>query len=108
MEVYVHQPLNQEISSIGGHYVLTDEVRIRFADREILYIKGHALMDTSCCGPSGCAFVHVKGFVKDWKVTKNSEGLEITHLEPVADRGLQKIILEMIQAKEVFHQIQFD
>jgi uncharacterized UPF0160 family protein len=105
---YVHQPLDQEIIAIGGHYITTEEVRVPFEGREILYLKGYAVMDTSCCGLKGCAFVHVKGFVVDWKVRTNPEGLEMTQVEPITDERMRERIRKLLQSKEVFHQIQFD
>ena len=51
---YVHQPLNQEVTAIGGHYLLVKEVRLPFEGREVLYLVGHAAFDTICCGPGGC------------------------------------------------------
>jgi len=105
---YVHQPLNEEITAIGGHYVVTEEVRLPFEGREILYLKGHALMDTSCCGMRGCAFVHVKGFLIGWKIQKDLEGLEVSRVEPIVDEGMMKRIREQIQEKEIFHQVRFD
>lgn len=105
---HLHQPLDQEITAIGGHYVVTDEVRFPFDGREILYLKGYALMDTSCCGLRGCAFVHVKGFVIGWKTGMNPEGLEISQIELIADERMQRRIRKLLQTKEVFHQVQFD
>jgi hypothetical protein len=105
---YVHQPLNQEITAIGGHYIITEEVRIPFEEREILYLKGYAVMDTSCCGLKGWAFVHVKGFVVDWKARTNPEGLEMTQVEPIIYEGVRRRVRKILQSKEVFHQIQFD
>lgn len=107
-KAYIHQPLGQEITAIGGHYVVTDEIRIPFDGKVILYLRGYAITDTSCCGMGGCAFVHVKGFVKSWKGAMSPEGLEISQYETIEDEGLQKKIREIIQSKEVFHQVQFD
>jgi hypothetical protein len=105
---YIHQPLNQEITAISGHYILTEEVRLPFENREILYLKGYAVMDTSCCGSKGCAFVHVKGFIIDWKAEMNTEGLEVTQVEPISEEGFRKRIRKLLQSREVFHQIQFN
>ena len=33
---YTHHELNEEVTAIGGHYVLTKEVRLPFQDREVL------------------------------------------------------------------------
>jgi len=105
---YIHRPLDQEITAIGGHYVVTDEVRFSIAGQELFYLKGYAVADTSCCGLGGCAFVHVKGFVQDWKGAMSSEGLQISRYKNIEDEGLQEKIRDIIQSKEVFHQIQFD
>jgi hypothetical protein len=105
---YIHQPLEQEITAIGGHYTVTEEVRFPFEGKEILYVKGYALMDTSCCGLKGCAFVYVKGFLVDWKFRKNQEGLELSLVEPVDNERIRSKIRMRIQEKEVFHQVQFD
>jgi hypothetical protein len=105
---YIHQPLEQEITAIGGHYTVTEELRLPFEGREILYLKGYALLDSSCCGLKGCAFVHVKGFLVDWKFRKNQEGLELSLVEPVDNERIRSMIRKRIQEKEVFHQVQFD
>ena len=105
---YVHRPLNQEITAIGGHYIITEEIRVPFQERVVLYLKGYAVMDTSCCGLKGCAFIHVKGFVVEWKVKTNPEGLVMTQVEQITDEGMRKRIRKSLQSKEVFHQVQFE
>ena len=56
MVVYVHPLINQEITAIGGRYLLTKEVRLPFEGREALYVVGYAVVDNSCCGMGGMAF----------------------------------------------------
>lgn len=107
LKEYVHQGLNQEIDAIGGHYVFTEEVRFPFADREVFYLKGYGLVDRSCCGQAGCAFVRIQGFVVGWKTRLDADGNEVSLIEPILDEGMQERIREQIQRKEVFHQIAF-
>ena len=105
---YVHQTLGQEIMAIGGHYVVTEAVRLPFKGSEVLYLKGYALIDTSCCGPGGCPFVHVKGSLLAWKSKVDVHGQDVSLVEPIADEGLKQSIRKALQEKEVYHQIRFD
>ena len=104
---YVHQELNQEITAIGGHYVLVKEVRLPFQGREILYLVGHAAFDTACCGVGGCAYALVPGFILNWKGRRNEDGLAVSQVEPILDRKVQEKVQELIAGKEVVHQFRF-
>jgi hypothetical protein len=108
VEEYIHRDLNQEIQAIGGTYIVSDEIRLTLNGGEVFYLKGYALMDTSCCGMAGCPFVHVKGKVVAWKKRKNHQGLEVSFVEPIEDEELKRMIEEILQEKELYHQIRFD
>ncbi len=104
---HVHLELNQEVTAIGGHYVLVKEVRLPFRGREILYLVGHAASDTSCCGAGGCAYALVPGFVLSWKDTTNEDGQAISQVEPIVNQGMRKQVQASIEEKEVVHQVRF-
>jgi len=104
---YVHGELNREVTAIGRHYVLSREVRMPFQGREILYVMGYAVLDTTCCGTGGLAYVHVPGFVLDWQGSKNGDGLAVSLVEPIRDKDMQREIRRLIEKTEVVHQIQF-
>ena len=104
---YVHQGLNQQITAIGGHYVLAKEVRLPFHGREILYLVGHAAFDTSCCGPGGCAYALVPGFVASWHCSQTEDGLAISQLEPVSHTDAQNEIRRLIERLETVQQVIF-
>jgi len=108
IQEYVHQTLGQEIIATGGHYVVTEENRLPFKEREVLYLKGYALIDTSCCGLGGCPFVHVKGSLLEWKSKVDVHGQDVSLVESISDERLKQSIHKTLQEKEVFHQIRFD
>ena len=58
---YIHHELNCEVTAIGGHYVLTKEVRLPFQGQEVLYVVGYAVVDNSCCGVGGMAYAVYRG-----------------------------------------------
>lgn len=104
---FVHQPLNEEVRAIGGHYTLVKEERLSFKGRDILYFIGLASFDTSCCGTGGCAYAHVIGFVGEWKFRKTEEGNSVSEVDPVRDETMQNEIRDALIEKEKVHQVQF-
>jgi hypothetical protein len=104
---YVHQKLNQEVDAIGGRYILLKEVRLPFHGREVLYVVGGAIVDTSCCGVGGCAYVLVPGFVLDWKYKRNGGGQTVSRVEPIRDEIIQVRIRRLIGQAEAVHQVDF-
>ncbi len=107
MHEYIHHELNREVTAIGGHYVLTKEVRLPFEGREILYVVGYAVVDNSCCGVGGLAYALVPGFIQDWKSTTNNEGLAISLVEPIDNQTAQREIRQLIERNEIVHQVRF-
>ncbi|MFN2167283.1 MAG: hypothetical protein ACK2U9_13590, partial [Anaerolineae bacterium] len=93
---YVHQALGQEVTAIGGHYVLVKEGRLGFRGREVLYVVGHAVFDTTCCGVGGCAYALVPGFVVRWKGRENQDSLAISEVEPVQDLRVRQELERLI------------
>ena len=107
MHHYVHLELNQEVTAIGGHYVLVKEVRLPFGGREILYLVGHAAFDTACCGVGGCAYALVPGFVLNWKGQTNADGLAVSRMEAIQDKDEQEQVQRLIEKREPVHQVLF-
>lgn len=104
---YVHLPLHRPVTAIGGQYELVKEVRLPFRGREVLYVVGYTVIDTSCCGVSGFAYARVAGFVLVWKGGASEEGWPVSRVEPVRDGAAQREIRRRIRERETVHQIQF-
>ena len=104
---YIHQDLNQQITAIGGHYVLVKEARLPYAGQEILYLVGHAAFDSTCCGAGGCAYALVPGLVASWHNNQTEDGLAISRLVPIKDAETQKTIRHLIERSETVQQVIF-
>jgi hypothetical protein len=104
---YVHQELNQEVTAIGGHYVLVKEDRLPFRSQEILYLVGHAAFDTACCGVGGCAYALVPGFVLAWKYRMNEDGLAVSQVVAIRDEAIQRDVRRLVERREMVHQTVF-
>lgn len=104
---FVHPELGQEITAIGGHYVFNNERRLSVDGRDVLYLVGYAVVDTSCCGIGGCAYALVPGIVEEWKYKKDDDGLCVSQVEPIHDADEQQEIRRLIQKKEMVQQVTF-
>ncbi len=104
---FVHEPLDTEIQAIAGHYVLTREVRLPWNDRELLYLVGHAIFDTSCCGMGGCGYAIVPGYVLRWKHGEDGRGRPVSEVEAVGDEEDRRQLVAHIKREESLPQVQF-
>jgi hypothetical protein len=104
---FIHPVLGKEITAIGGHYVFLKEIRLALHDREVLYLLGYAVTDTSCCGLAGCAYAWVPGWLKNWKYTYDANRLPVSSIEPVRDQFHQSEIRREIQKREMVQQVTF-
>jgi len=103
---YTHE-LGQEVRSISGRYELEKEDIVELNGKKVLYVVGSAVVDGACCGYWGCRYVVVPGFVISWKSRVNREGLAVSVVSPVRDRGDQELIRRLVEQREYVHQIEF-
>ncbi len=105
---YTHLELDKEIAAgIAGYYTPQQEVRLKYNGREILYVTGEAVIDSSCCGVGTWAYVIVPGYIVNWKNTKNEAGLPVSEVESISDEKAQQDIRQIIQTKETASSIGF-
>ena len=105
---FEHPLLNEEITGIGGHYAVIKEVRLPFRGQEILYLVGCAVMDSSCCGRAGCAYVRVAGLIRRWRYKSAQTGQPVSLVELVRDPVVQKELRGIICRTESVQQVCFD
>ena len=104
---FAHPELGQEVAAIAGHYVFGKEIRLPYDKREVLYFVGYAVLDSTCCGVGGVAYVLVAGFIQKWKFKKDHDNRIISRIESVSDPAVQKDIRKAIQKKEMVYQVTF-
>ncbi|MBI4303841.1 MAG: hypothetical protein HY665_05840, partial [Chloroflexi bacterium] len=84
---YTHLELDKDVpTGISGYYTPLNEVRMKYDGREILYVTGKAVVESSCCGAGSWMYVIVPGFVVNWQHSRNNEGLPVSDVEPIADK----------------------
>jgi len=105
---FTHPQLGREVTAIGGHYVFGQEIRMPFHSREILYFVGYAVLDSTCCGAGGVAYVLVAGFIRQWKYKKNQDECFISQIETIGDQTIQKEVRNAVQKKEMVYQVTFN
>jgi hypothetical protein len=104
---FVHPILNKAVRTISGHYILSQEKRLPYNGREVLYFIGCAVVDASCCGPGGCAYALVQGFIKQWKYKLTPDNRSVTQVEVIRNKAVQKELRRLIKEKEPVQQVDF-
>ena len=104
---YTHVEVGQEVDAISGHYLVNKETQLAFGDREVLYILGSAMFDTSCCGEGGCGYALVPGYILGYKTETDTQGQPVSVLEPIVDQSEQETIKQLIIDTEHVHQVNF-
>jgi hypothetical protein len=104
---FVHPTLNQQITAIGGKYVLLKEDRLTLDGEEIVFLTGVAVFDSTCCGSGGCSYAVVPGFVRKWKYKTDDDGNPVSLVEPVPNDSSREKIKGMILKKEPVYQVDF-
>jgi hypothetical protein len=103
---YTHE-LNREIRSISGGYELETEGKLQIDGREVLYVVGNAVVDSSCCGVGGCRYALVPGYVRQFKTRQNEKGLWVSEVEPIVNKAICREITRILKEKEIVQQVQF-
>lgn len=106
-EDFIHPLLNEEIRTISGRYVLSQEKRLAYGGREVLYFIGCAVVDSSCCGLGGCAYALVPGYIERWKYKMNSDNRWMSRIKPLRDKADQEKLQRLIKEKEMVQQVNF-
>ena len=105
---YTHLELDQDVAiGIGGYYTPQQEVRLKYNGKEVLYVTGQAVVESSCCNVGSWVYAVVPGYIVDWQSSQNDTGLPVTEVEPIADKQVQEEIRQLIQKKEAASLISF-
>jgi len=108
MGQFIHPELNERVEFFGGGYLFVEEGKFNYRGKEVLYLKGIASIETSCCGTGGCGFIKVPGYIRSWKKAQNEMGQPISEIEGIEAPNEQKEIREILRENHPgFSQIEF-
>ena len=107
MSKYTHLGLDEDVKTIAGYYTPLKEIRLKYDSREVLYVVGEAVIESSCCGSGNWTYVLVPGYIVDWQNEKNENGLPVSEVERISDTKAQADIKKMIKEAEHISQIEF-
>ena len=107
MKKYTHLELNKDIRALAGYYAPQKEVRLKYHDREVLYVIGQVVIDSSCCGKANFQYALVPGYIVRWQTEMNEDKLPASEVEPIADKATQDSIRKTIRETEHVSQVEF-
>ena len=103
---YTHLKVNEDVFCIAGYYTPAKEARLKYKDREVLYVVGQAVM-SSCCGTGCWEYALVPGYVVSWQSRTNEAGLPVSEVEPISDKTEQADISRILKEIESVSQVEF-
>ncbi len=105
---YTHLELGKDVErGIAGYYTPQKEVRLKYNGREVLYVIGQAVIESSCCGTGSWMYAIVPGYMVSWQNTKNEATLPVSEVEPILDEEARDNIRRIIQTNEATSLIGF-
>lgn len=97
-----------EVISIAGFYRIEKEGSLEIDGREVLYSVGIGVVDSSCCGSSGCLFADVAGYLLKFHAKRDDRGRWVSYIEPIHDQDAKRRIQKVLEDKEMIQQIRFE
>ena len=104
---YTHLQINEDVNCIAGYYTPQKEVRLKYNSREVLYVVGQVVIESSCCGGGSGGYAIVPGYIVNWQNKTNEAGLPVSEVEPISDKATSENISRIIKQAEVISQIEF-
>ncbi|HYB20227.1 MAG TPA: hypothetical protein VEH09_04825 [Thermodesulfobacteriota bacterium] len=108
MNRFIHPELNERVEFFAGGYLFVEEGKLNYRGKEVLYLRGIASIEVSCCGAGGCGFIKVSGYIRSWKEDQSESGRPVSEVEAIEAPDQQKEIREILRvAYPDFSQIEF-
>ena len=104
---YTHTKLGEDVNCPAGYYTPNKEVRLKYKYREILYVVGRAVVDSSCCGFGNWTYVSVPGYIINWKNKSSDAGLPVSEVEPIYGKAAKEEIRRIVIEAESVSQVEF-
>ncbi len=105
---YTHLELGQDVEiSIAGYYTPQKEVRLNYNGREVLYVIGRAVIESSCCGQGCWMYSLVPGYIINWQKTRNEAGRPVSEVELISNKIDRENIRQIIKTTENASLIEF-
>ena len=96
---YTHPELDQEVQTSTGYYVAVEEHVVPYNEREVIYILGHACIESSCCGPASWSYIQVPGFLVRKHIRGGKGTLPVSEIEIIQDEEDRDTIRQSLMEK---------
>ena len=104
--VFIHPPLGCEVRAISGRTEFLREAVVSVRGREVLFLVGAAMADSTCCGEGGVGYALVAGRLLEDR-GQDPGGRRKSLVEPVTGEKDQRDIEAAIRALEPVAQVIF-
>jgi hypothetical protein len=100
------EPGKEIVFGIAGYYIMFKEVKIPYKGREVIYLVGKAVIESSCCGTGNWVYASVPGYIINWHIGEK-DGSPVSIVEPISDPGERDELNKIIEEKEALDIVYF-
>lgn len=104
---YTHAELDKDAPALAGYYTPHKEVRLKYDGKEVLYVVGQVVIESSCCAVGSWEYAVVPGYVVNWQKERNNNGQPVSEVELITDKETQNTIKQLIESKESVYLVSF-
>ncbi len=105
MKEFIHIKHGEEGVGLPWPYTIVSEERIRYKDKEILYIIAESLAGSVCVGIGTVRFIYISGYIIAWHIKLDNKGRPVSVVEPLKNTDdqirIKKIIAERFPSLQI-------
>jgi len=96
---YTHPIMNTEIGAPSGSYFPQEEHIMPYDNREVMYISGLMVIETSCCGIGSWQYIQVPGFLVERGETTDKSSAIVSKVDTIQDEKERTAIYRLLEQK---------
>ncbi len=96
MTTVIHPEIGEEIRTHGGYYIPREEHLLSYNGREVYYVVGRAVIETSCCGKADWTYIQVQGFARETGDGRPLTASLVEQVEPISDDEDRRKVLRLL------------
>jgi hypothetical protein len=96
---YTHPELDIEVRAPSGSYIPREENILSYAGREVMYIVGLMVIETSCCGIGSWEYVQVPGYLVRMGETPNKNKEPKSKIDTIQNEKDRTAVYKLLEQK---------
>jgi hypothetical protein len=96
---YTHPKLDSEIRAPSGSYLPQEEHTLPYNGREVMYVSGLMVIETSCCGIGSWQYIQTPGFlVKRGEISDKNDS-PVSEIDTIQNEKDRTAVYKLLEQK---------